>query len=110
MRIKELAEKYGVTKRKIEYWTDLGLIWHYQEDNGYREYYGDGEEDVKKCCILMAMGVKDTEMKNYMEMLNCLPKAEWDVIINRIRDNLSKIEKNYRDAINYALSQKKHSS
>ena len=55
MRISELSEKYNVEKRKIDYWTVLGLIPYTdstESTNNYREYGADAESAIKKILLL----------------------------------------------------------
>lgn len=58
MRIKEFADKYGVTTREVDYWVLLHLIrCEVSEDNSYRNFGPEAEEDVKQVIIAKAMGL-----------------------------------------------------
>ena len=51
MRIKQL-EKYGLDKRTIDYYTNLGMIPYTTEDGSkYRDYGDDAVVAVKKIVI-----------------------------------------------------------
>ena len=45
MKIKQVEELVGITKKNIRFYEDQGLLEVKRADNGYREY---GLEDVKR--------------------------------------------------------------
>jgi len=105
MTIKEFSKKYGVSKREIDYWTNLGLLHPEKEpENGYRYYGSKSEEEMKKILIAIAMGNKSTaEIKETVGMLGNLPKKYWDsIVLEAIREYTKTVTKKLYDAFEYA--------
>ena len=104
MRINEFAEKYGVDKRQIDYWTNLNLL-HPEgtsEGNGYRVYGPTAEEEIKKILIVRAMGV-DSKLKEYVDLLDHLPKELWKIVVlDRIDGEIRRVTADYEQAKLYA--------
>lgn len=57
MKIHEFAEKYGLQKRQVDYYTMKGLLNPKVCDNGYRDY-STCEEEVKGIILAKMMGYK----------------------------------------------------
>lgn len=103
MRINEFAKKYGVDKRSIDYWTNLGLLTTEGSEGNYCRVYGSkAEEEIKRILIAKAMGV-DSKLKEYVDLLDHLPKELWKmVVIDKIDTEIKRITKNYEQAKKYA--------
>lgn len=100
MRINELSKKYGVDRRTIDYWTNLGWIRCAKEKNGYRNYKKEGEEDIRKILILRIAEVKDIEA--YLAM-DKLPKDFLEQkAVPAIKEAMNKAFKQYTSALAYA--------
>lgn len=109
MTIKKLAEKYGTDTRSIDYWSNLGVVHFTQKPNGYREYGPEAEEDMKKIMIVRAMNIMNGEFKKYLELIDHLPKDLFDtLIIDRIKEEMKKMTKSYKDAIAFAEELRKN--
>lgn len=102
MKINEFAEKYGLDKRQVDYYTNLGLIHpDGKQTNGYREYGPQAEEEAKLILIIDAMEVRPVDA--YVKVLTYLPKKEWkSFVIDKIRQNMERVTEHYRKAIQYA--------
>lgn len=103
MRIGELAEKYGVTTREVDYWTNLGLL-HTQRceySNEYRNYDDKSEGEIKKILIMKAMGL--TLNEEHMTFLNAVPQDMIkEVIIDRIERERNKACMRFNEALDFA--------
>ena len=100
MRINELSKKYGVDRRTIDYWTNLGWIRFTKEKNGYRNYRKEGEEDIRKILVLRLAEVKDIE--TYLAM-DKLPKDFLEQqVVPAIKEATTKALRQYANALAYA--------
>lgn len=106
MTINELAKKYGIDKRTVDYWTTSGYLHPEIMPNGYRDYTGQTEEELKRVLVIDAMGVNDKE--KWLKVLEYLPKSEWeDVICSKIRKQIELRTKRYTDALKFVDELKK---
>lgn len=73
MRIGELAERTGVSRRLLRYYEEQGLITASRGDNGYREYK-DSHVDV----VLQIKGLLDAGLPTRIieELLPCLDRPQ----------------------------------
>ena len=104
MKINEFAEKYGVDKRSIDYWTNLGLLHPdgTSDGNGYRIYGTEAEKEIKKILIVKAMGV-DSKLKEYVDLLSYLPKELWKLVVFDTIDNeIQRTTQSYLQAKKFA--------
>lgn len=105
MRISELSEKYGIDRRELDYFTNLGLVKSTKDDkNGYRDYGEDAEEDVKKILIATSMGAGGKQMKILVEsfgtgLLNYEPYKE--MVKGKIEEERAKVTKQFDMALQY---------
>jgi len=58
MKIHEFAEKHGLAKRQVDYYTAKKLLNPEVMENGYRDYNARCEEEVKSIILAKAMGYK----------------------------------------------------
>lgn len=64
MKIKEVEELVGITKKNIRYYEDEGLITpNRNADNGYREYTEENIETLKKIKLLRKLSVPIEEIR-----------------------------------------------
>ncbi|MEF2245743.1 MerR family transcriptional regulator [Paenibacillus sp. IITD108] len=73
MRISELADAAGVTKRTIDYYTQLGLLEVKKSENNYRHYPKDCIERLITIERLKKQGFSLQDIKHQFE--NPVPKA-----------------------------------
>lgn len=109
MRINELSKKYGVDRRAIDYYSNLGLL-HYtiEGSNGYRDYNEECEKELQKILIVLAMGVKPID--KYVAMLDYLPKEVWEeLVIKKINEEIERVTCSYRKALEFAKDFKERS-
>jgi DNA-binding transcriptional MerR regulator len=73
MRIGELAERTGVSRRLLRYYEEKGLIVPSRADNGYREY-AESHVDV----VLQITGLLDAGLPTRIiqQLLPCLDKPQ----------------------------------
>lgn len=70
MKIGELAEITGITKRTIDYYTNLGLLKAERSASNYRYYSEDAVERLKKIEEMKAKGMSLQEIKKTFEVEN----------------------------------------
>ena len=101
MRVKDLAKKYGVTARSVQYWTDLGLLTvDGTEPNGFRQYGEQAEEELKLILICEAAGLKvDAEHVRFVELM---PKDMMESLIGMIENERKKATQHFDQAIRFA--------
>ena len=107
MKIAEFAEKYGVDRRSIDYWTNIGLLHPdgMSEGNGYRVYGEKAEGEIKKILIAKAMGGNPIE--EYVDLLDHLPANLWErVVMAGIENEIQRITSSYRLALKWAEEMK----
>lgn len=56
MTIKQFSEKYHVSRRKIDYWTNIGCLHPTFKENNYRDYGENCEKEMKLLIIFEAAG------------------------------------------------------
>ena len=103
MKINEFAEKYGVDRRSIDYWTNIGLLHPdgTSEGNGYRIYGPTAEMEIKKILIAKAMG--GSPLEEYVDMLDHLPKQLWNkIVVEGIEKEIQRVTNSYRLAMAWA--------
>ncbi len=102
MRIKELV-KYGLDKRTIDYYTNLGMIPFTTEDgSNYRDYGEDAVVAVKKIVILRDVGLSVKEIKEALENHSYFTTAMWNKHIEQLREEKIKAQQHFDDMIRYA--------
>lgn len=57
MRIGELSERSGVSRRSLRYWEQQGLLGSQRLSNGYREYAADSVQTVETIRSLLEVGL-----------------------------------------------------
>ena len=103
MKITDLAGKYGVDRRSIDYWTNIGLLHPdgVSKGNGYRVYGDKAEEEIKKILIAKAMG--GSPLEEYVDLLDHLPSNLWErVVIAQIESEIQRVTLSYRLALKWA--------
>ena len=107
MKISEFAEKYGVDRRSIDYWTNIGLL-HPDEtsiEGSYRVYGKKAEEEIKKILIAKAMG--GSPLEKYVDLLDHLPANLWErVVVAEIENEIRRVTSSYRLALKWAQEMK----
>lgn len=88
MRIMELALKYEIPTRKIDYWTQQGLVrYETDEQNGYRIYDSKSEEDIQRNIIVELMKINSNERDDYLKMFDILPVSAIESLYGEALDN-----------------------
>lgn len=65
MKIKQAAEKSGLTPRNIRFYEESGLIGVGREENGYREYNDQDIIRLKQIRILRELGIGIEDIRSY---------------------------------------------
>ena len=102
MTIKEVADRYHVSTREVDYWTNLGLIHpKVDENNKYRDYTPSAEKEVIITVIMKAAGIK-LDREHFDAIMN-LPQDMWeDFLVDRIKSEQKKMNRFYENALWYA--------
>jgi DNA-binding transcriptional MerR regulator len=72
MRIGELSERTGVSRRSLRYWERQGLLQSLRHGNGYREYDADAAEAVGRIRALLDIGLPTAVIR---QLLPCTGDA-----------------------------------
>lgn len=103
VRISDFCMKYGVKKRSVDYWTNLGLIHpNVNPRNGYRDYGEIAEEEVKD--ILLVQVINDGKVtKAEIAKLDDYTKEKWrDAVLSKISDAYSANRDRFDLILNHA--------
>ena len=65
MKIKQAAEKSGLTPRNIRFYEESGLIGVGREENGYREYNDQDIVRLKQIRVLRELGIGIEDIRSY---------------------------------------------
>ena len=79
MRIGELSERSGVSRRSLRYWEQQGLLRSRRLSNGYREYPADALQTVDTVRSLLAVGL----LERVAEIRDDLDRKVADLTANR---------------------------
>ncbi len=102
MRIKQL-EKYGLDKRTIDYYTNLGMIPYTTEDGSkYRDYGDDAVVAVKKIVILRDVGLSVKEIKEALNNHSYFTTAMWNKHIEQLKERMIEAQRHFEEMIHYA--------
>lgn len=103
MKINEFAKKYGVPKRSVDYWTNIGILHpECEEKNKYRHYNEQTEEEIKRVLILQAMNLPiNSETMRYLENVPKEMFRKW--ILEQIRQEQQRVSELYDLAYEYAV-------
>ena len=106
MRIKkfeEYCQPYGLDKRTIDYYSNLGLIPYTTKGAAnYREYDDTSIDAVKKIVILRDVGLPLKSIKEALSNPSYFTTAVWNSHIKALKEHLAETQKKYEDMIRYA--------
>ena len=66
MKIKQVEELVGITKKNIRFYEEQGLLTPERAENGYREYHEENIKTLKKIKLLRKLGVPVEEIKSVL--------------------------------------------
>ena len=94
MRIREVEERVGITKKNIRFYEEQGLLKPERETgNGYREYSQDDVDTLMRIKLLRSLNVPISEIKRVqsgaLTLSDCMKRHR--VSIEREKDNLDQI-------------------
>ncbi len=94
MKIKQVEELVGITKKNIRFYEDQGLLAPGRADNGYREYHEEDIRRLKQIKFLRKLYVPIEEIRLVLagsqSLEACLEKQTRE--ISRQRENLDEME------------------
>lgn len=103
MRIAQLAKKYGIEKRSVDYYTTLGLIpFTVESGSNYRDYGPDAETVVKKILILRDVGMPEKKIKEALNNPSYFTSAMWNEHIATLQRKIEETQKHYQEMIQFA--------
>lgn len=103
MRIAQLAKKYGIEKRTVDYYTTLGLIpFTVEPGSNYRDYGPDGETVVKKILILRDVGMPEKKIKEALNNPSYFTTAMWNEHIATLQRKIEETQRHYQEMIQFA--------
>lgn len=104
MRIAQLAKKYGIEKRTVDYYTTLGLIpYTVESGSNYRDYGPDAETVVKKILILRDVGMPEKKIKEALNSSSYFTTAMWNAHIATLQRKIEETQKHYQEMIQFAM-------
>ncbi len=95
MKIKQAAEKSGLTPRNIRFYEESGLIGVGREENGYREYNDQDIIRLKQIRVLRELGIGIEDIRSYFRKqvsLNELMKKRKEELRTQKEDVQSLLE------------------
>ena len=66
MKIKQVEELVGITKKNIRFYEEQGLLNPGRAENGYREYSSDDVQRLKQIKFLRKLGVPIEEIRRVL--------------------------------------------
>lgn len=122
MKINEVQEIVGITKKNIRFYEDEGLIKPSRnKENGYRDYSLQDVEELKKIKLLRKLAVPIEEIRmmqqSYLTLDDCMKRhlislerqesnlKKMQIICNRIAENHESLEQFPVDGYSEEMSQ-----
>lgn len=122
MKINEVQEIVGITKKNIRFYEDEGLIKPSRnKENGYRDYSLQDVEELKKIKLLRKLAVPIEEIRmmqqSYLTLDDCMKRhlislerqesnlKQMQIICNRIAENHESLEQFPVDGYSEEMSQ-----
>ncbi len=102
MLIKDFCEKYGVTRRNIDYWTNLGLLHPEIHENGYRDY-GDRAESEIGYIFIASMMNRPGSLKETVNDIREYDEKKWRKCINDMQNQRSTLTEQFDIAYRIAM-------
>ena len=90
MKIGELAEITGITKRTIDYYTNLGLLKAERSTSNYRFYTSEAIERITVIEKMKAQGMCLNDIKQSLENGNVLPE---EIDLQKICQHMKTLKK-----------------
>ena len=94
MRIREVEERVGITKKNIRFYEEQGLLKPDREaGNGYREYSQDDVDTLMRIKLLRSLNVPISEIRSVqsgaLTLGDCMKRHR--VTLEREKDNLDRV-------------------
>ena len=67
MLLNEIANEVGMTKRAIKYYEEKGLLSVNKSNNGYRDYFPNDVDTLKRISVYRKLGVSVKDIKSLLE-------------------------------------------
>lgn len=98
MTITEFAKVYGVSKREIDYWTNINLLHPVVRDNGYRDYGNRAEDEIKMILVATMLDHPGTLESKYKKLMS-LDQKQWNAILDRLANKHNEFTRRYSVAL-----------
>ena len=102
MLIKEFCEKFGVSRRNIDYWTNIGLLHPDIHENGYRDYGEQAEKEIGYIFIASMMN-RPEPLKDVVDHIREYDEKQWRKCINDMQKQKSALSEQYDIAYTIAM-------
>lgn len=102
MLIKEFCEKFGVSRRNIDYWTNLGLLHPVVNENGYRDYGEQAEAEIGYIFIASMMN-RPGSLKETVNDIRGYDERQWRKCIHDMQNHKSSINEQFDAAYSIAM-------
>lgn len=98
MTIVEFAKVYGVSRREIDYWTNINLLHPVIRANGYRDYGKQAEDEVKIILVATMLDYPGSLKSKYDKLMN-LDERQWKAILDKLANKHSEFARRYNVAL-----------
>lgn len=103
MKIAEFCKKHNVSRHNVDYWTNLGILRpEVDKKNGYRDYGGIAEDDIKKIKLVKILN-NGRITKEDVDRLDDCSRSEWkNKILPGIRSEYNNMQNEFVSVLDYA--------
>lgn len=103
MTINEFCKKHNVSRKNVDYWTNLGLIQpKVDKTNGYRDYSSVSADDIRKIELVKILN-NGRISKADIDRLDDCSQAEWkNKIIPGIHSEYQNVQSKFVSILDYA--------
>ena len=103
MKIAEFCQKYGVNRRSVDYWTNVGILHPIvNPNNGYRDYAHTAEQEMKDILTVQILNKGRVTKKLIGELEDRLvTEKKSPVLRGKVQDNYHADQKRYGIVMDY---------
>lgn len=70
MKVKEVSERIGISRRTLQYYDDIHLVTASRTENNHREYDDEQLDEIWKVMVLKEMGFELEEIRTLIHSKN----------------------------------------
>lgn len=70
MKVKEVSERIGISRRTLQYYDDIHLVTASRTENNHREYDDEQLDEIWKVMVLKEMGFELEEIRTLIHSEN----------------------------------------